>query len=220
MNCKAIIFDFDGVLNDTEGIKFRVWQKIAAQFGKKISKGHFIKNCCGKSGEATSRILIEKYRIPLKTKEFANLMHETSRVLLAKNVRPIKSNIGLLKKSYRLFNGNVAVASSQCRDILVYSLKKLRIMKFIKEIVAADDVKRMKPAPDIYARACKKLKVKAKQCIVIEDSQAGVESAYNARIGKIIAIPGALTKYQDFSKADATITGSKTLKRLLKLLYS
>ena len=220
MGYKAVIFDFDGVLNDTEGIKFNAWHKIASQFGEKISKKFFIKNCCGRSSEAISKILIKKYGIRLNPKEFAERVYTISVSLLKKEIKPIKNNIELLKKSYKMLNGMVGVASSQKRGILLFSLKKMKIKKYFKEIVAGDEIKRMKPAPDVYLRICKKLKAKPEQCIVIEDSQAGVEAACNAGIGKVIAIPREYTKYQDFLKADIVIKKQKSLERLTPYLAS
>ena len=132
MKYKAIIFDFDGVLNDTEGIKFDAWKRIAGQFGKRLDKRFFIKNCTGRSEQVISSILSRKYSIPLKPKEFAKRVADISHPVLAKKLRPIQQNIGLLKKSYKIFNGMVGLASSQERDILVYSIKKLKIENFSK----------------------------------------------------------------------------------------
>lgn len=212
MKYKAIIFDFDGVLNDTEGIKFDVWKGIAEQFGKRLDKQFFIKNCTGRSGPVISAILSRKYSIPLKPREFAKRVNALSRPILAKKLRPIQKNIELLKKSYKIFNGVVGLASSQERGILVYSIKKLKIEKYIKEIISGDEIKNLKPMPDIYLAICKKLKANPKDCIVVEDSQAGVESAYDAHVGKIIAIPEKFTKTQDFSKAHLIV--SSELKKI------
>ncbi|MAG92097.1 hypothetical protein CMO83_05470 [Candidatus Woesearchaeota archaeon] len=215
-NYKAIIFDFDGVLNDTEEIKFDVWQKIAKKHGKKINKEFYIRNCCGRSGKKIAGDLVRKYGIPMKVDRLPKLMHKASIPLLKKHMKPIKNNIQFLKKSNKIFKGNVGIASSQEIGMLRYSLKKLKIFRYIREIVSGYKMKNTKPAPDLYLKICKKLKIKPKECIVVEDSEAGVKSAYNAGIGRIIAIPREFTRYQDFSKANIVIRkNSLKIKMLL-----
>ncbi len=220
MQIKAAIFDFDGVLNDTEGIKFKVWQRITKEQGINIEKKFYIDNCCGKAAEDIVVILSKKYSFQGDPSAVAHRMKEETKPLLLREIRPIKENIQFLKESFRIFKKNVALATSQDKDILLPSLKELKIDQFFSVIVAGHEIKNMKPAPDIYLKACEKLNVKPKEAVVIEDSEAGVESAYNAGIGLIIATPGEFTRTQDFSKADVIVTKSKKLGKGQQKIFS
>ena len=208
MKYKAIIFDFDGVLVDTEVIKYKAWQKIASRFGKTIDKGFFNKNCIGKSGELVAGLLCKRYNLNLNPLEFSKLMYKISVPMLKKDIKPIKSNISFLKNCHNISGRKIGIASSQEKELLMYTLKKLGLEKYFDAVIAGNEIKNKKPSPDIYLKACKKLSVQPKECIVIEDTETGVEAAYGAKIGKIIAIPKRLTAKQDFSKADVKINAN------------
>ncbi|MBI2546180.1 HAD family phosphatase [Candidatus Woesearchaeota archaeon] len=202
MKYKAIIFDFDGVLNDTESIKFSIWKKV---IGKPLSKQEYIKKYCGRSAEFIAAAYRKEINLKQSVEEIVAKNKEVSKIILLKDIRPIKRNIEFLKKCYKIENLKIGLASSQERSILVPSLKRLNIQKYFTRILAGHEIKRMKPAPDIYLAICKKLGVKPKEAIVIEDSQAGVESAAAAGIGLIVAIPREFTKLQDFSRSHIVI---------------
>ncbi len=202
MKYKAIIFDFDGILNDTEEIKFNVWKKVT---NKKLNRLYYIQNLCGQSAEFIAQSYKNKYKLKNSIKDIVLRNKKLAKSILLKNVRPIKENIKFLKECYKLVNIKIGVASSQDRAILIPSLRRLKIIKYFHTIIAGHEIKNLKPASDIYLAICKKLKVNPEESVVIEDSQAGVESAYNADIGLIVAVPGYFTKLQDFSKAHIVI---------------
>ncbi len=202
MKYKSIIFDFDGILNDTEEIKFNIWRKV---LGIKVSKLEYLKKYCGESSEFIAQSYKNKYKLKNSVKDLVTRNVVVSKKILIKDIRPMNKNIKFLKECYKLGNIKIGLASSQDRNILIPSLRKLKILNYFHKIIAGHEIKHMKPAPDIYLVMCKKLKFKPQQAIVIEDSQAGIESAYNAGIGLIVAIPGTFTKLQDFSKAHVIV---------------
>ncbi len=98
----------------------------------------------------------------------------------------------------------LAVGTSAAREIAEFSLKTLNLLHYFKTVVTADDVKHGKPAPDIYLKAAKNLNVKPKDCVVLEDSEHGVEAAKAAGM-KCIAIPCGPTIGQNHEKADLVV---------------
>ena len=112
---------------------------------------------------------------------------------------------------------DLAVVSSGAGSSIKYAIEKLGIGKYFKVIVTGDDVERVKPFPDVYLKAIELLGLEKENCIAIEDSQTGLESAKNAGI-KCIAIPNNFTKNQDFSKADVVLNNIKEIGDKLKCL--
>lgn len=118
-----------------------------------------------------------------------------------------KPLLELLKKN----NLKIALCSSSPkRGVYDYFIDKYNLGKYFDVVIAFEDISKRKPSPDSYLKALKKLKLKKDECIVIEDSEVGVEAAKKAGI-KCIAIPNKWTKKGDFSKADIVL---KSLKKI------
>ncbi|TAL53049.1 MAG: HAD family phosphatase [Nanoarchaeota archaeon] len=126
-----------------------------------------------------------------------------------------------LAKSLKLFKKNglkIALASSGTKEYIRIVLKKFKIKKYFDVVITGDDVKIGKPHPMTYLLAVKRLKLKAAECVVLEDATVGVISAKKAGC-KCIAVRNAYTPKQDLSKADLIVKNlnqisMKTIKKL------
>lgn len=106
----------------------------------------------------------------------------------------------------------LGLASTGSKKEILLKLKKTGFDKYFSAIVSRDDVKKGKPYPDIYLAAVKKLNLKPKDCLAVEDTKSGVEAAKSAGL-ICFAIPNKFSGTQNFSKADKVL---KSLKEVVK----
>src|SRR3990167_284844 len=177
---RAVIFDLDGLLIDSEVIWNRAYYKfieiknlhhepeVAAQFMGKGLKD-IIKLWQEKYGlEGDRNRLLEEYR-----GVFYDILFNSEHFRLMDGAEKL---VRQLYKKYKLSVCTGGHDSEHCSQIL----KKLRIAKYFSVIASSDDVREGKPAPDIYLDVAKKLEVDPSVCLVLEDSVNGVVSAQKA----------------------------------------
>jgi beta-phosphoglucomutase len=193
------VFDCDGVLVDTETLKFIAWQKILNKEGIKLTRDHY-KLVVGNS----MTFVVESFEqfFSKKLMNFAPEAFETEYQLLRSTVqvKPIERNIILVKHLAEL-GFTLAIASSDSRANIKANLQISGISNYFQVILSGmDDLPphRNKPDPLIYSLACKELG-SPNTFIVFEDTLAGAEAGYKA--GAIVcALPNEWTLHQDFSK--------------------
>ena len=202
---KAIIFDMDGVLLDSEKVKAAAWKEILGKYG--IEDGDsWYKERIGKTRLDLCREAVSSFSLPTSPEELAELKKTTYQKLSKEHTEPIGSSIKFLK-SIPKDKFKVGLAAATNKAIIDQQLGMLDILYYFDAIVSGEDeVENNKPAPDIYLLAAKKLDLPPAQCAAIEDSAPGVESAKAAGM-KCIAAPNDYTKGQDFSKADLVVDG-------------
>ncbi len=119
---------------------------------------------------------------------------------------------GLLKLLSLLKDKNlkIAIASNSSHNGISFNIEKIGISNYFDEIISGEYVGKWKPEPDIYLETAKRLGLYPSECLVLEDSQSGVESGERAEM-KVIAVPSKYTKHQDFSKADLVVKSLEDL---------
>jgi len=175
----SILFDFDGVLADTEPIHFLCWKEILADFGVDLQWEWFSKNCIGTSEHDTLQAFRSLASPPL---EFEPLWaqyprkKELFRDRIANGV-PLAGGLEGLLQELR-GSCRMAVVSSSSRREVEPALVVGGIRGFFDALVCGSEVPHLKPAPDPYLRAAELLE--AKHPLVVEDSAAGIASAQAA----------------------------------------
>ncbi len=199
---KAVIFDVDGLMIDTEKLHSEAHAVVIKKYGKEPEESEAgIVHIVGKSILENSEIIRRKYNI----NQTAQILEEEKgeaylELLKSKKIEQrvgLKNLIKLLKKN----KIKMAIGSSGIRKGILLILHNLQEEDSFPVIISGQDVKQQKPNPDIYLEAAKKLGEKSQHCLVLEDSQSGVEAAKNAGM-KVIAIPNKYTEHQDFFKAN------------------
>ena len=211
-----IIFDMDGVLINSNAAHLASWKKIAAQDGVSFSDEVF-----WKTFGMTSEYIVEKYwgNTTLTTKQISAIVDrkETAfRESVKEVVQPIEGSVDfvrfLLKKGYKM-----AVGSSAPRVNVEYVLDWLEIRDCFNEcVVAGDEVKQGKPAPDIFLTAAKKLNTTPENCVVIDDSRSGVNAGKNAGM-TTIGFFSAGHSQDEYENADYVVHSFEEIKKILHL---
>ena len=184
---KAVIFDFDGLLVNTEIISFYIYRDMLKKFGFSYSKEEYARNYSGKTGVANMRRLIDTYHLPYSPEEGLAVERKLEEEYLAKGVELKKGAHELLEylkdNSYK-----IAVASSSTAQRAMNILKAHQIDHYFDAFVFAEDISRSKPDPEIFLKAAGRLNTDVSECLVLEDSEAGIEAASQGNI-PVICIP-------------------------------
>lgn len=207
---KAIIFDMDGVIINSEPANIKSVKLAFKKLGIKITKKE-IELIIGLNSEDYKNYFLKKYNFNYS--EFNQIKSEFYKKFI-KSSKLFKNNISLIRK-LKKEKFKIALATSSKKEEAKEILKKAKLSKSFNTITTKEDVKKRKPSPDAYLTTAKKLEVKPKDCIVIEDSSVGVIAAKRAGM-KCIALLQSYNKYQDLSKADLQI--KSTTKISIKML--
>ena len=192
-NIKCVIFDMDGVMFDTERLASQIWLQILDKYHLEPKK-EFLDGIKGRN-IADSKIIFDSIygsKIDfLELKELRNKMLE--RTLRLEGV-PIKKGLveclAFLKNKKKI----IAIASSSSKQMILDNLNDTNLISYFDLIVSGEDFKQSKPNPEIFSNVATHFNLKPNECLVIEDSKAGVEAALNANM-QIIWIPD-LVRFQ------------------------
>ena len=222
MSDKAVIFDMDGVLIDSEPAYLEMNLKMFEQFGIEIDEENY-KALVGIPSVPMWKFLKEKYELKNEVSEFINLEKKRMLEILDSDIitKPV-TGIKELMDDLKSFNFKLSVASSSAKDNINFVLEKLKIKDNFEFIISGEDVVNGKPFPDIFLKVSDFFNISPEKCFVIEDSVNGIKAANSAGMNSIGFINDG-TNTQDLSKADIIINNfdspgrKKTLDFILNI---
>ncbi|MFS9077858.1 HAD family hydrolase [Streptococcus infantis] len=184
---EAVIFDLDGLLADTEIISLKVYQELLRDFGIPFTEETYSRDYSGHREEENVQRFLDTYDLPWNFDQTLEKVYELEAQILAKGVNLKKGAKNLL--TYLQREGiPIALATSSVESRARMILDSNGILSLFGHLAFAKDVKRSKPYPDIFLKACSDLNVLPENCLVLEDSEAGIEAASRAGI-PVICIP-------------------------------
>ncbi|MFL0252073.1 HAD family hydrolase [Clostridium neuense] len=208
---KAVIFDMDGVIIDSEPIHLEFAMELFKKLGVIMSNEEYSK-FIGTTSQYMWDTIKKKYNLNNKVEELIEMERNGFFEFLSSpdmTIKPIEYIPELLKALHEN-NYKVALASSSPIRVIEFIINSFKIRDYFDEIVTGDFVKRSKPEPDIFLYAAEKLGVLPQECAVIEDSHNGVLAAKRAGM-KCIAYRNLNSGNQDISKADRIINAFNEL---------
>jgi HAD superfamily hydrolase (TIGR01509 family) len=204
----AIVFDFDGLIVDTENPGFISWEELYQEFGATLSIDDW-RHATGYVGGFDPGIHLEK--ILGRRLDWSHLMPKREarnwELTLQAKTLPGIEQLFLSARERRL---RVGVASNSESGWVEGGLRRLGLRDYVDTIVTRDMVVNPKPAPDIYLKTVQTLQVEPSHAVALEDSEPGCRAAKRAGL-KAVAIPNRFSERQDLTMADLIVKSATEL---------
>ncbi|HEX2850019.1 MAG TPA: HAD-IA family hydrolase [Acidimicrobiales bacterium] len=210
------MFDFDGLILETEEPEFLAWREVWADHGVALELDEWVA-CIGTVGGFDPVGELERRStVPVDVDAVQTIRRARSRAMIDA-LRTLPGVEALLAEAH-LAGVRTAIASSSPRSWVASHLERLGLVDRFAHLACVDADHRPKPAPDLYLAACTALGVPPADAVALEDSPNGIIAAKAAGLA-CIAVPGPLTRALDLSAADAVVTSldGMTLDRLGRL---
>lgn len=176
---KALVFDMDGVLFDTERLCMDSWIEIARRQGI-LGMEEVFPLCIGLNNNDTKALVLDHYGKDFPFEEFIKETSAWFHAYVEEKGLPVKEGVRDILVYLKENGWKVGLASSTRYQSIVAHLERTGLSEYFSVIVAGDMVEHSKPQPDIYLMACKELGVEPAQAYAIEDSPNGIRAAYRA----------------------------------------
>lgn len=174
---KAVVFDMDGVIFDSERAVMQCWKEVASRHNiPDIEKA--ILACTGTTMVRTREIMLNLYGADFPYDEYAM---ESSAIFHSRydgGRLPMKPGVKELLTFLKEHNKKIALASSTRQQVVTDELRDAGIIEYFDRIICGDMVSRSKPAPDIFLKACEELNISPSDSYAIEDSYNGIRAAH------------------------------------------
>jgi HAD superfamily hydrolase (TIGR01509 family) len=214
---RAVIFDLDGVLADSEPWWNEIDAKLLAEYGVTY-RGQHHRNVLGVSYRLALEFYKKTFGLSVPTDEMMRRRGAIAADFFANRIDVFPSTKPVLQE-LRQMKLHLAVATSSVSASALPFLARHGLSAFLEVVVTGEEVEHGKPHPDIYLRAAEKLGVTADACLVIEDALSGIAAAKAAKM-RVAAIPDTrFVDPQDSEKeADYVLSSLKEVPSLIRNL--
>lgn len=206
---RAIVFDFDGLILETEMPAYTSWSEIYREHGHELPLDRWLDYIGREAGwfDAMSHLeaLVGK---PLDRDAVRARREERRNAML--DALDVMAGIRDYVAEGRRLGLRLGVASSSSRAYVQRHLERLGLGNAFDAVVGREDAPHAKPAPDLYLRALELLGTLPHEAIAIEDSPNGIAAAKDAGL-RVVAVPNELTTRLDLSRADCRVTSCAEL---------
>lgn len=184
---KAVVFDMDGLMFDTERVFAMAWDYVGEKMG--LGKaGYMGLKTLGLNVEKSQQVWKEEFGDKYDPVTMRKLTKEFLTKYYSENKVPVKKGLYILLEYLKSAGYKLAVASSSPKWEVEDHMKEAGVLDYFDAIVCGDMVSKSKPEPDIYLKACEALQISTKNTYALEDSRNGLLSAYRAGC-KVIMVP-------------------------------
>lgn len=211
---KAIIFDMDGLMIDSEKINYHFFNNYFQLKGFSLTPKEYCYCFTGKTitiGLDTVRKLCFK---DFDDYEFYDYVWQ-HKDEWENQIIPLKQGLIELLNYLKERKIKIAIATSSHRSRVNKIFSNYDVLSYVDYVVTGEDVKESKPAPDIFLKACELLQLNREEVIVLEDSEAGIEAAYRGNI-RVICIPDMKVPAEKYLKMTEAVL--PTLKDVIYYL--
>ena len=178
MGKKAVIFDMDGVIFDTEKVYLDIWIEVFEKYGYKMTKELYV-NVMGTGRKNVIKTFLENFGDDLPIEKMYEEKDNQLFYIIENQGIPLKKGVKELFSMLKEKNYKIALATSAKKERVEKQIKDKWLKESFDAIVCGDDVEKGKPSPDIFLKAAKKIDVEPENCFVVEDSPAGIKAAFS-----------------------------------------
>lgn len=205
---KAVVFDMDGVIFDSERAVMQCWKEVASRHNiPDIEKA--ILACTGTTMVRTREIMLNLYGADFSYDEYAR---ESSAIFHSRydgGRLPMKQGVKEVLTFLKEHDKKIALASSTRQQVVTDELRDAGIIEYFDRIICGDMVSRSKPAPDIFLKACEELNISPSDSYAIEDSYNGIRAAHAGGLHPIM-VPDLLPADEEMQSLAEIVLPSLT----------
>lgn len=203
---RAVLLDHDGTLVDSEPIHYQVWRDVLARHGFALSEAQYRAHYAGVPTLANAVDLVQRFGVAADPVALAEAKNAATRDVLARSAFALLPGVREAIDAFAGLGLALAIVTGASGFGVNATLRAYGIASRFSAVVSGDDVRHSKPAPDCYLLALERLGVAADECVAIEDTEPGVAAAAAAGI-RCLAVPTAMSRHHDFSRALAVLDG-------------
>ena len=196
---KAVIFDLDGLMIESESIGYEVWRQVVAEFGGEMSEALY-REFIGKTPEATIDLVCEALGLSISPEDLSERYWSQRTEIMCVEARAVEGLVTLIEDLHQV-QVPLGVASNSPTNYVERVLEALQMQHRFQAVIGSDQVPEGKPAPDVYLATAAALAVGPQDCLAIEDSPTGLQAALNAGM-RCIVVPNENLEGEDFSGAE------------------
>lgn len=198
----ALIFDFDGTILDTETHEFRHWEQLYAAHGRTLRLSDW------QAGIGTWGAFDPWAGLPAEVVARREAVHAELHqgILGAIEAAELRPGVERVLRDAQASGLRLALATSSDREWVTRWLARHRLLDLFETLCTRDDVRRVKPDPELYVLACQRLGLRPEQCLAVEDSLNGATAAVAAGC-QVAVVPNDVTATQPFPPAWPRLDG-------------
>jgi HAD superfamily hydrolase (TIGR01509 family) len=212
MTPRAILFDMDGVLVDAAPLRLRAIQLALGARGSSYTERDS-RAFADAPDPDVLRVLRILFDLDTPTSDLVEVMRGHLVRLIGNEGRPLPG-VPAVPRHLRRQGARLGLVTSAARSVVGAVLGAVGLADAFETVVSGEEVARVKPAPDALIMAARRLAVRPEECLVVEDSRAGVLGARAAGM-PVAAVPGPGTSDEDFTPADLVLPSLWALPKAL-----
>ncbi|MGL6162598.1 HAD family hydrolase [Microbulbifer sp.] len=200
MSIKAILFDHDGTLVDSEPAHFRIWRKVLSGYGVDLSEQQYRDHYAGVPSRANAVDMVSRFSIEAEPDSLAREKVLAMSDFISRTAFPLMPGTRETVRRFHALGLQLAIVTGSGQEVVTATTRTHSLLSLFATVVSGDDVQRNKPHPDGYLLAMQRLGLSAKECLAVEDTEAGLNAATEAGIDCLV-VPNDMSTHHDFSRA-------------------
>lgn len=206
MPIKAILFDHDGTLVDSEPAHFEIWKTVLARYGTPLSEQQYRDFYAGIPARANALDMVVRFSIDEAPEHLVQQKVVATREYLSRTAFPIMPHVHEITGDFHSKGLRMAIVTGSSQAVVAATTRTHQLEPYIETVVASDDVEHNKPHPEGYLLAVERLGLKVNECVAVEDTEHGLTAAADAGI-TCLAVPNDMSRHHDFSRATGVFSG-------------
>lgn len=199
-NTTTLLFDHDGTLINSERVHFTLWREIVASYGTELTDEFYCKVMAGIPVKQNAKDVVEHFSLDVEPVQLAKKKHDKVEAYLSQQAFALMPHAAETIKACADAGFTIGIVTGGSTLSVEKTLTNYGLAQYISCVVAVEDVTYSKPAPDCYQLAMEKLGVSPGECIAIEDTYTGMQSALSAELACVV-IPTTQSATHDFTQA-------------------